>query len=253
MTRHASLPMYDLPEIRGETAAWWRGLAGYLRRNGVGDVPDDLGKTSGDPYVHWLSPDLLFSQTCGYPLVTRLAGRVRVVATPCYDAPGCHGAGYCSLIVIAEGAEVQDYAGLAGGVLAVNAPDSHSGYNVIRRMSGGIGHFAAFTDSGSHRNNIRMVAERKADAAAVDTVTHALLAMHAPEALAGTRILCQSPAAPGLPYVTAMATPPETVERLRAGLMEALADPSLKDLRRALLLKGAEVLPEGAYEDEIEK
>ena len=253
MMRHVSLPMYDLPEIRGETAALWRGLAGYLRRNGVGDVPEGLEKTSGDPYAHWLSPGLLFSQTCGYPLVTRLAGRVRVVATPCYDAPGCQGAGYCSLLVIAEDAKAQDYAGLAGSTLAVNSPDSHSGYNVIRRMPGGLGHFAAFTDSGSHRNSIRMVADGKADAAAIDAVTHTLLAMHAPEVLAGTRVLCRSTTAPGLPYVTAMATPPGTVERLRAGLMEALAAPALTDIRRALLLTGAEVLPEGAYEGVIEK
>ena len=35
----ASLPMYDLPELRAATDAWWRGLAQAFRREGIADLP----------------------------------------------------------------------------------------------------------------------------------------------------------------------------------------------------------------------
>jgi hypothetical protein len=38
---------------------------------------------------HWVEPHLLLSQTCGYPLRYVLKDHVRLVATPCYAAPGC--------------------------------------------------------------------------------------------------------------------------------------------------------------------
>ena len=244
MARLASLPMYDLPEIRAETVAWWRGLARHFQRQGVNDLPDDLAETPPDPHDHWTSPDLLFSQTCGYPLVTRLEGRVRVVATPSYAVSGCRGADYVSRIVVGEEATATGYGDLAGATLAVNSWESHSGYNVLRGMPGGPGHFAAEILSGGHRHSLRLVAGGEADAAAIDAVTHALLAAHAPAALAGTRVLCHTRSAPGLPYVTSGNTDPE---RLRAGLMEALVDPALAAVREALLLSGARVVPEETY------
>ncbi len=42
--RTASLPMYDLPEIRAATAAFWASLAGNLRRHGLADVPSPVIK-----------------------------------------------------------------------------------------------------------------------------------------------------------------------------------------------------------------
>ena len=38
----ASLPMYNFPEIRKASASLWRGIAKYLRLEGVEDVPDRL-------------------------------------------------------------------------------------------------------------------------------------------------------------------------------------------------------------------
>ena len=75
----ASLPMYDLPEVRHATAAWWQGLARAFRAEGIADVPDRLDSVAG-LYDHWRLPDLLFSQTCGYPLTHGIAGAVRLVA-----------------------------------------------------------------------------------------------------------------------------------------------------------------------------
>jgi hypothetical protein len=246
----AGLPMYDLPEIAGATDAWWRGLARAFRREGIAEVPDRLTRGE-DLFRHWSSPDLLFSQTCGYPLIHALAGRVALVATPCYRAEGCAGPEYRSVVVVRADSAVTEPAQLRGGTCAVNSRDSQSGYNALRALvaplSRGGRFFGRVVMSGGHRESLALVAAGEADVAAIDCVTHALLARHAPTALAGTRVLCHSAAAPGLPYVTAAGADVTLLRRLRAGLRRAFDDPGLAAVRDDLLLAGMEVLPLAAY------
>ena len=112
--------------------------------------------------------------------------------------------------------------------------------------------FGRVVVSGGHANSLARVAEGTADVCAVDCVTHALLERHRPAALAGLRVLDRSAAAPGLPYVTRAAADVELLGRLRAALFAALKDPALAAAREALLITGAEVLPETAYRRIIE-
>lgn len=251
----ACLPMYDQPEVAAATDDWWRGLARAFRREGLRDVPDRLSR-EGEPAWHWLAPDLLLAQTCGYPLTHALAGRVALVATPCYRAPGCAGATYRSFVVVPAGSSVTDLAALRGKTCAVNGPDSQSGYSALRALIAPLSRdgrfFGRVVTSGSHRASLALVASGVADVAAVDCVTYALLARHAPATLDGTRVLCESAAAPGLPYVTAAPTDAERLRRLRAGLRRALDDADLAAARDALLLTDAEVLPLAAYDRIVE-
>jgi len=107
--------------------------------------------------------------------------------------------------------------------------------------------FGRVVKSGGHLLGAAMVQKGEVDLAAIDCITHAMLARHAPHRLAGTRVLAQTAPAPGLPYITAAATDAETLRRLRQGLDAALADPSLAELRAALLIAGAARLPDDAY------
>lgn len=247
----ASLPMYDLPEVRAATDAWWRGLARAFGRAGVHGAPDHLTRGAGARRL-WRARDLLFSQTCGYPLTHALAGRVRVVATPSYAAPECDGVDYRSLLFVRADDPAADLAALRGRVAAINGTDSHSGCNILRAMVAPLTQGARFFDSvvvsGSHAASLGLVRRGKADLCAVDCVTHALLARHRPAAVAGLRQLARSPTAPGLPYVTAAATEADELARLRDGLEEALAHPHLAEARRTLLISGVRVLPERAYQ-----
>src|SRR5699024_7344796 len=102
--------------------------------------------------------------------------------------------------------------------------------------------------SGGHLASIDAVRRGEADLAAVDAVTHALLTRHAPERLAGTRVLAYSPMAPGLPYVTRNAASLRYIARLRAALATAAADPALAWARDVLLLDGFEVLSRRDYQ-----
>ena len=248
--RLASLPMYCEDEIRPATERWWAGLSRHLRDHGVQGVPDAL-TWPDDYHGHWRSRELLFSQTCGYPLVNVLGPAVRLVATPCYDAPGCEVAGYAAHVIVRDGAGAKSIAALRGARLAANGTGSYSGYHVWRSMlptgEDPPSFFGAIVASGSHRASIRCIAAGEADACAVDCVTHALLSDQAPETLRGTRILTSSPTAPALPYVTAAATPDEEIAKMREGLCAAIADPSLAPARKELRLTGASVLSDEDY------
>jgi ABC-type phosphate/phosphonate transport system substrate-binding protein len=247
----ASLPMYDLPELRAATDAWWHGLAWAFRREGIADVPGSLDRRQAYQDV-WLAPELLFSQTCGYPLTHALAGRVELVATPCYRAEGCEGPNYCSFVIVAADSTARAIGDLRGLRCTINGLDSQSGCNALRSLVATAAtdgrFFGSVAITGGHRASLALVASGQADVAAIDCVTHGLLARHRPQALAGTRVLCRTAAAPGLPYVTRPGAEADLLRRLRGGLERAFADPQLAEARGALLLDGAAVLALAAYD-----
>jgi len=245
------LPMYDLPELRSVTDAWWAGLVEHLRAAGVEGLPGDPERPP-HPEELWLAPELGLVQTCGYPLTHDLAGQVTYVATPCYRAPGCNGADYRSLILVRGDDTVWQLAALRGRRAAVNAWDSQSGMSALRHaiapLAQGRPFFEAVIETGGHRASLAALQAGAVDVAAVDCVTFALLQRVAPVEVAGIRRIAWSRPAPGLPLVTRGATGPDEVAALRRGLTAAFADPSLAELRRALLLEGVEVLPAKAYD-----
>jgi ABC-type phosphate/phosphonate transport system substrate-binding protein len=247
----ACLPMYDLSELHAATDAWWQGLARAFRREGVVDVPDVLDRRPDFQRV-LLSPDLLLSQTCGYPLTHALAGKVRLLATPCYAAEGCAATDYCSLVIVAEDHPATNIAALRGARCAINGTDSQSGYNALRALVAPLAEggrfFGKVAVSGGHRASIGLVAAGQADVAAIDCVTHGLLSRHRPAVLAGTRVLCRTAAAPNLPYVTRRGADANLLARLRNGLLRAMADPALTTVRDSLMLAGIAVLPLSAYD-----
>ena len=242
--------MYDLPEVRAATDDMWRGIAAALRRAGLDDVPDAL--TRGPETDVWHSRDLLLSQTCGYPLTHALAGIVELVATPVYSAERCSGADYCSLVIVADDNSAAELGDLRGSVCAYNARHSQSGYNTLRAaiapLAGGEAFFSDVIESGGHANSIALVAQGRADVCAADCVTHAMIARYQPAALGGTRVLCATEHAPGLPYVTRAGIDAGDLERLRDGLRAAMADETLAAARDALFLSGIEVLGLDAYQ-----
>lgn len=252
-----SLPMYDFPEVRASTDALWHGIAARLERSGVRDVPKQLTRDVEEAV--WCSGDLLLSQTCGYPLTHRLAGVVEVVATPAYSAEGCDGPEYCSLVVVSENNDAEDLAAMRGSVCAYNRRDSHSGYNALRAaiapLAGGEAFFARTVESGAHADSIALVGRAHADVCAVDCVTHALIARYRPRLLDGTRVMCATARAPGLPYVTRAGAGRAQLERLRDALNSVFSDPALAEAREALLLTGYDVLDSDAYRriDEMER
>ena len=176
--RYASLPMYGEQELHPAIEQWWAGIARHLRDRGIGAVPDALSWPD-DLYALWRSPDLLFGQTCGHPLVHTLLRSLTIVATPHYDAPGCDGPHYRSLVLVGEDTAARSVGELREKSLAVSSTDSYSGYHVWRRiLSGSRGAtdmFGAIVLTGSHRASIRSVREGQAEVCAV-RLRHACVA-----------------------------------------------------------------------------
>lgn len=248
--RLAALQMYDLPEVTEATDALWAALANRLRRAGVEGVPDRLER-GGDPRAVWASPQLLIAQICGFPLMHRFAGRLALVATPCYAAPGCVGPNYRSRIVARADDRRASVAEFTGAVAAISSEDSHSGFNILRwrvAQEERRPFFARVERTGGHVASLAAIQSGSADLAAIDCVIFALLERYRPSAVEGVRVLEETPLAPGLPYVTACSTTAAECTRLREALAETLADPTLAEVRGALLLLGAEEVRPARYE-----
>jgi ABC-type phosphate/phosphonate transport system substrate-binding protein len=247
----AALPMYDFPELRADTDSFWQGLRTHLAAAGLTGIPTELTRPD-DYYAHWLDPQLLLSQTCGYPLTHKLKGRVRYVATPGYSAPGCEGATYRSFIITRKNDDIKRGVDLSGRVAAFNSEDSQSGYNILRLYLAeqGIvnGLLREAIESGSHRNSAALVKSGLADFCAVDCISWTLLTAIAPSEVEGLHILDQTAPVPCLPYITSRDIPVEDMASLRTGLSAAFSDPGLETCRERLLLEMVTVLDEDAYD-----
>ncbi|MEX2200031.1 MAG: PhnD/SsuA/transferrin family substrate-binding protein [Dongiaceae bacterium] len=246
----AGLPMYDLPELRAANDAFWAGLAGHLRAEGIAGVPLRL-EHPGDYETHWLAPDLLFSQTCGYPLRHRLRNRVRYVATPSYAVEGCGRGTYRSVVLVNEKSSAKSLGDLRGRIAAFNDTQSQSGMNALRAVVAPLNRngrfFARVIQSGRHEASIRAVATGAADVATVDCVTWACLQRYRPASVGRLRVLGMTQETPALPFIAARTVSAEKIRRMRVALARAIADPALARVREALFLSDIVVLPESAY------
>jgi ABC-type phosphate/phosphonate transport system substrate-binding protein len=239
--------MYDEPAWAAANDALWSAIGGELRAGGLAGVPARLTRDAALPAI-WTDPRLLLAQTCGWPLVTGLAERVTLVATPCYALPGCDGPHHRAFLVVRDDDPATDLAALRGRRLAVNGLDSNSGMNLLRSvvapLAEGGRFFAGVAVTGAHRASLAAVAAGTADVTAVDCVTFGLLARHVPAALAGLRVLARTPASPSLPFITRADTPAMELTLLRTALAAALGHPAA----RTLGLAGFEILPLAAYD-----
>ncbi len=176
----------------------------------------------------WLAPELLLTQTCGYPLMTRLRGQVTVIGRPRYELPDATGGKHCSLLLTREDnprVTLQDF---LGSRAVLNESGSNSGMNLLRQRLAPYqqnGQFFAHVQySGSHRESLRWLREDLADLAAVDSVTFAYLARFASHEVAGLRVVERSAESPCLPYIGAVGMSEKDVEHLREVMNQALRE-----------------------------
>lgn len=248
---HANLAMYDSwPPVQAANDRIWQGIRDRLHAAGY-EAPEALDREI-DHHDIWLKPDLVLAQTCGYPYVSFLKGKVRLVATPVYGFSGGQGTERVSFIIVPEGSPAQSLEDLRGKVAAINDWGSNSGMNLFRAAVMPLARdgkfFSGIKVSGGHVLSIKAVQEGQADAAAIDTVTWGMVAKHAPDRLKGVRILADSPSGPGLPFITRLSASDDEVTALRQAIAATIADPAYADAVEALGLKGIEVLGDADYD-----
>jgi ABC-type phosphate/phosphonate transport system substrate-binding protein len=233
----ASLPMYDRPETAAANDRLWAGVRARL-----GHGPDHLTRDS-DLWMQWQSPNLLLSQTCGYPYRARLHGRVALVGTPVLDLPDCPPGHYYSVLVCRADdphATPQDY---ATARFAYNDALSQSGWAAPQTWAARRGF--AFTNpvqTGAHRASARAVAEGRADIAALDALTWQIMCQH-DSLTSDLRVLARTDPTPALPYITARNRDPQM---LYDALSRAIADLDTEG-RACLGLSGLIYLPAQDY------
>lgn len=235
----ASLPMYATARTAGATARLWAGIRDALRAREIA-APNHLTLDIPDLARHWLSPDLVLSQTCGLPFRLWLAGRVTLVGTPDYGVGGCPPGHYRSLVVARADDPRETLERFRGAIFACNDPHSQSGWAALAterpEVPTGAVHF-----TGSHCSSARAVRDARADFAALDAVTWRLMA-EAGET-EGLRVVHATPPAPGLPLITAAG---RDAALHRAAIAEAIAALGPDD-RRTLGLRGIVDIPAEAY------
>lgn len=248
--RVASLMMYDNPDVaQRANDALWVALRDRMRAKGF-EAADALDRT-GSHDSYWLRPDLGLAQTCGYPYASELKGKVRLVATPVFNYPGGKGARRASYIVVRDGDKAQSIADTAGYRAAVNDWLSNSGMNLLRIAAAPHARdgqfFSGVLITGGHLGSIAAIREGRADVAAIDSITWGIHAKHAPETIAGVRIIGETPMGPGLPYITRPSASDAEVNALRESLAEVIADPANAQALDALGLVGIEVFSDAEY------
>ena len=234
----ATLPMYDFPEVREATDAFWAAIA---KAYGVtGKLTRDADCTTT-----WHNPKLLFSQTCGYPYTHEFRGVLNYVATPHYTAEGCDGANYRSIIFAREHKPLPAF---EGTIAAFNNRDSMSGMLALKLVFAPLAKQSRFfgkaMETGGHINSLQFVQSAKADICAIDCVTVAYLERYRPSALEGLVEIASSPLVPALPFVTRGGD----AKALKKALLAVCNDTGYADMLNALFLKTVTALPARAYD-----
>lgn len=232
----AALPMYTARA--GAVQTFWDALRSELSAQ---PLPATL-EWPADYVAHWLSPALLLSQSCGYPLTHVLDGKVQLLGSFVYDVPGSHGIHSCSQIIRRRSDTRSTLPAFRGSTVAFNAPDSQSGYNALRALIAPLAEqgrfFGQALETGAHLHSIDAVLDGRADLAAIDAVTWALAQEARPELTRGLTVLGQTAPYPGLPLITSLYTQAATVARLQTALHTVATDARYAVVRAPLRIAG---------------
>ncbi|WP_127903210.1 phosphate/phosphite/phosphonate ABC transporter substrate-binding protein [Solirhodobacter olei] len=238
----AALPMYDMPGQQPANDAFWAAVRDALRARGIA-APDALDREIG-LMEGWQAPELVLGQTCGLPFRTRLHDRVTLLATADYgleDTPPGH---YRSLFVVRAGEAAEDPEDYATRRFAYNQPDSHSGWAAPQIWAGKRGfRFPGTLETGAHRDSAHAVAGDRADIAAIDAITWAMLNRHEPDLTGALKVIGRTDSAPGQALI---AGPGSDAEAGFAALCEAL-EALAPDMREALMIRQIVRIPAAEY------
>jgi ABC-type phosphate/phosphonate transport system substrate-binding protein len=238
----ASLAMYDFGPAGAANDRLWVLIRDGLRARGI-DAPDTLTRGASAYWDTWQSPDLLLSQTCGYPFRARLQGKVTYVGTPNYGVEGSPPGHYRSVFVVRRNDARESLADFDGTRFAYNEPLSQSGWAAAQVHAARLGlELPPSVETGGHQLSAAAVADGRADIAALDAVTFALMQRTDPVA-PRLRALAMTDPTPGLPLITGKSQDPAPI----FAAVEAAIGALTPDDRATLLLQGLVRIPVASY------
>ena len=240
----ASLAMYDFaPALQAANDRLWAGIRDGLRDHGIA-APDALTRGDAAYWQAWQSPDLVLSQTCGFPYRAQLWDKVTLIGTPDYDLPQCPPGHYVSVYIARADDPRSNLADFGDAAFAYNDAMSQSGWAAAQNHAAELGlQFRGHLQTGGHQASALAVAHRLADFAAIDAVTWALLVRHMPGVAQLKVIGRTSPPTPLLPFIAAYGVDAAVYFAVVAAAIAALTAAD----RHTLMLRGIVSIPSHAY------
>lgn len=238
----ASLSMYPIASTR---SSWERVYAWAAAH--VDGAPGALEWTD-DVQASWRDQRLALGMTCGWPLITELRERVRVVGTFAVtiedrgdDGPVADST-YRSVVIARRPTSVH---AVRDQVAAINARHSLSGCISLlatlarRRDDAAVTTWPGRTIiTGAHLSSIAAVRDGLAAVASIDALTWAYVQRDEPQMLDGLHVIDRGPRVPCLPLITAASASDATVQSWRRAFGAAMVEPDLADDLRVLCIGG---------------
>lgn len=238
----ASLGMYDRPETAAANDRFWSLIRDEMRARGL-PAPDALTRGEGAYWPAWKSQNLVFSQTCGFPYRTSLYDQVTLVGTPDYGMAECPPGYYQSVFVARKNDPRREIVDFATAAFAFNEGLSQSGWAAPQNHAATLGfQFLPTLQSGGHLRSATAVAEGRADIAAIDAVTWAMLLRWEPFTQTLQEVGRTAPT-PGLPFIAGAGTDGQ----LMFDVVEMAIDSLGKSDRNRLQLKRLARIDTEAY------
>lgn len=231
----AALPMYSRPETRAAEARLWSLMLEHGWQNS--DTAPRKLLSPPDLRAFWADPELIFAQTCGMPY-RLMENRPSLLGAPIHPISLPAGQ-YQSVVIVAAEANQKDIAGFSTACLAMNEPQSQSGWAAAWDVGLGRGEILK---TGSHRASAIAVAEARAVVATIDCVTWSMIERWDPDLRHCLSVVGTTPLRPALPFVTRIGD----VTGLREALRHAIASLSHAD-RSTLCLWGLADVDEQTY------
>jgi phosphate/phosphite/phosphonate ABC transporter binding protein len=160
---------------------------------------------------------------------------------------------YFSDVIVRRESAYRAFADLRGCVWAYNDPDSHSGYNITRytlvRMGETRGFFGRVVAAGFHQEALRMVADGRVDASAIDSQVLAIELRDHPELAARVRIISALGPATIQPVVAARHMSPALKDDIRAAICAIGDDQQARATLDRSFVARFEPIADAAYDD----
>ena len=238
---HASLSMYDRPELKAYNQLYWSEIRRALYSRGI-ESPKHLTE-KGVGLAFWECPKLFFSQTCGLPYRKYLHDKVNLVGTPDFGVEGCAPGYYRSYFIVRKNDKRNSLLQFNNSGFAYNEKDSQSGFASAKNHLKSLGFwFQSIKKTGSHLLSTHSIVHGDTDIAAIDAVTWYFINKYEPIAKE-LRILEATEPTPGLPYITS--------KTLECDVMFDAIEDAIKNLSKTVLrelnIKGIIKIPKANY------
>ncbi len=212
--------MYDFPEVHTSTMQVVDALAISLNAIGLeahAEVP--IASVPADLIRHWLSVEMLLSQSCGLPFIEELHSSVNVVGTPLWTDVSDVNGRYQTVIVAREALGISSIAEVHGLRPVISNSQSLSGWCSLGVALAGVtrdpSFVLPFAQSGGHAKSLQMLEDGDADIASIDSATYRLLSRHRPALIKNVRVIGYGPSVPATPIIVSKSCAVEADELYR--------------------------------------